>query len=194
MYMAPNCVASSLTYADDQRLLACRIHDTTSDFMPIVRNGSPAFVASLGREERRGELIQREDGSVAKFWRTPLPLNMRHGHYMAHTATWKEIGGQSLEFNNTYFSMDYHLAARWILHCGDEDVFEFGGGMAYHMDGIREKARDMSRVPDGWWRADEAESPENKMKVQNTLDAYCATFGCDCPRWIEPHFAAMVGA
>lgn len=165
MMLATNSVQSSLKVAEPDMLLACQIHDTTKD--------AGVIDTATGTRVRAGQIRPETRPSS---WRSPTPLNLRHGHFLAHTKSWRELGGQDLTppFDTQYHSMDYHLAARWMMAYGRE-AFEFGGGAAFHIGGIYE-----GPVP-------EAESNENKARVQAMLDQFQQKFPeeKDAPKWFE---------
>lgn len=163
MMLASNSLKQSLAMAEPDGLLACQIHDTTKDAIVIgTKQGLRIRATKILPERRPGE------------WRKPTPLNLRHGHYLAHTKSFQELGGHDLTppWDSEYHSIDYSLAARWMMKYGRES-FEFGGGAAFHIGGIYD-----APVPD-------AESRENKARTQAVLDEYLAKFPdeANSPRW-----------
>jgi hypothetical protein len=147
-------VARSLYLAEPELLLACQVHNTTKDaeIVPDAQ-GDRVRATTIHPENRPG------------YWRKPLPLNLRHGHYLAHTESFRALGGHDLTppWDTEYHSIDYCLAAGWLMKYGKES-FEFGGGAAFHVGGIYE------------YKVDEAESPENKRRVREVINKYIAQF------------------
>jgi len=162
MALAPGSLANSLRYMNDVGLLAGRVIDTSPDvhLEPISRQtdaGDRSIEMTLVCEQLR------HDQRGVQF-RSPLPLNLRHGHYLANTRKWLDLGGQPTdEFKvdgvDAYFSQDYVLAAKWMMAYGRDD-FAWGGGHAYHLGGI-------------YVAAQESECVDNKRKVRAYLDKYC---------------------
>jgi hypothetical protein len=164
MMLATNSLRHTLQMAEPDMLLACQIHDTTRDALVLTSNkGLRVRATKIVPEQRPG------------MWRSPTPLNLRHGHFLAHTASWQELGGHDLTPPNDteYHSIDYPLAARWMMQFGKES-FEFGGGAAFHIGGIADKG--------------EAETPTHKARVQAVLDEYTAKYPeeADAPKWYTP--------
>ena len=166
MMLAPSSLATSLLYMDDCSLLAGRVIDTTTD----------AHLVDAKVECR----ALRPDARDINF-RTPLCLNLRHGHFLAHTDKWLPHPTDEMKVDglDAYFSMDYVLAARWMLTHG-RDSFAYGGGTAFHLGGIYDTPPP------------EAECDLNKRRVRRYLVAFTTHFGETAADW-NAHVERAVG-
>ena len=153
--LAADSLRVSSLYLDDVSLLACRIHNTTEDAHLEAHEDGLVLAASQVHPDQRDFAF-----------RSPLPLNLRHGHFIAATDKWLPHDCETFKVDgaDAYFSMDYVLAAKWMMAYG-RDSFAFGGGAAYHLGGI------YSTPPP------EAECDENKRKVRQVLKTYAALYG-----------------
>lgn len=157
IFLMPDSIGQSLIEAEDGLLLGCQIDDTTLDY--CIEDGT-LKATQFRYDERHIEL------------REPKPLNLRHGHYLAHTETWRRLGGHDLTppWDTEYHSMDYVLAAQWMMANG-RDSFNVGGGGGYHLGGVRLSPKQS------------AESPENRARVRAVLDQYGAMFPDEPISW-----------
>jgi len=124
LMLGTDSILESLKIAKDGLLLACLMDDIPESYEVIyVSQGGLRIKAKMFARDTRVENP-----------RTPKPRNLRAGHYLAHTETWKSVGGHDLTppLDTKRHSLDYSLAARWMLKNG-EDSFMVGGGTALHL-------------------------------------------------------------
>jgi len=154
MQLTPDALKVSSLYLDDVLLLACRVHNTSEDAHLEAHEEGLVLAASQVHPDQRDFAF-----------RSPLPLNLRHGHFIARTDKWLPHDCETFKVDgvDAYFSMDYVLAAKWMMAYG-KDSFAYGGGAAYHLGGIYSTPQP------------EAECDENKCKVRQVLKTYAALY------------------
>lgn len=173
MALCPGSLATSLRYVNDVGLLGAKVYNVTPD----------ARLEQVSRKDngRAIELTlvasQVVPDSRDFGFRSPLPLNLRHGHFLASLAKWRTLGGHvydefKVDGEDAYYSQDYTLAARWMMAFGRND-FAYGGGGAYHLGGTYKATH-------------EAECDENKGRVRAYLEKYVAQYPDEGPvTWNE---------